>query len=58
MLTVMTILVFALGLGLIATGLYYHWYRNELGSDPVLIRSCYLSGAVLVLANLLIPGLS
>lgn len=54
---VMMALVFATGLGLIATGVWYQVHRDRLQSDPVLIQSCYLWGAVLVITNLAIPAL-
>lgn len=41
--------------GLLATGLYFHLRRQTLGSDPILIGSCYLSGASLLAGNILLP---
>lgn len=57
MLTLLTVLVFAMAMGLIAAGLYYQINREELASDPVLIRGCYLGGGVLLLGNLVAPFL-
>lgn len=57
MIIVITVGVFAVALGLIATGLYYHIKRRELQSDPVLISSCYMGGCALLLGNLLLPPL-
>lgn len=56
MLVIMTI-VLATGLGLIAAGAWYQLNRNRLGSDPVLIRSCYLFGSMIIASNLAIPVL-
>lgn len=47
--------VFAVGIALIGTGLYFQFRREALQSDPVLIRSCYLGGAALLLGNWLVP---
>lgn len=55
MITIITVGVFAVALGLIATGLYYHIKRRELDSDPLLISSCYMGGGVLLAGNLLLP---
>jgi hypothetical protein len=57
MITLITVIVFAVALGLLATGIYYQLNREKLASDPVLIRSCYLGGSVLLLGNLIVPGL-
>lgn len=57
MLTLLTVLLFALAMGLIAAGFYYQINREELASDPVLIRGCYLGGSVLILGNLVAPFL-
>lgn len=34
------------GAGLIATGLFYQFKRQQLNSDPVLITACYIWGGV------------
>lgn len=57
-LTIMTLVVLAMGLTLIAAGAWYQMNRAKLGSDPVLITSCYLWGGALVAANLAIPALA
>ncbi|MCG8393075.1 MAG: hypothetical protein MI745_08325 [Pseudomonadales bacterium] len=49
--------VIAAGVALIGTGLYYHIRRRALQSDPILIGSCYLSGAGLLAGNWLVPML-
>ena len=58
MLTIMTVVVTALGLALIAAGAWYQINRVRLKSDPVLITSCYLWGGALVAANVAIPALA
>jgi len=50
-------IVLAIGLGLIAAGAWYQLNRNRLGSDPILIRSCYFFGSVIIASNLAIPVL-
>ncbi|WP_158245802.1 hypothetical protein [Alcanivorax sp. MD8A] len=55
--TIMGITVGLVALCLLAAGLYYHARRNALQSDPILIGSCYLSGAGLLLGNWLVPML-
>ena len=55
LITVMMAAVLACGLGLIATGAWYHINRDRLEADSVLIHSCYLWGGVLLLSNLAIP---
>lgn len=57
MIMIITVGVFAVALGLISTGLYFHIKRRELESDPLLISSCYMSGSVLLLGNILLPML-
>ncbi len=57
MITVITAAVFAVAAGLMATGIYYQLHREKLESDPVLIRSCYLGGTLLMLGNLVVPTL-
>lgn len=49
--------VIAVAVGLLGAGLYYQFRRQALQSDPVLIRSCYLGGAALLLGNWLVPML-
>ena len=41
------------GVGLIASGGYYHVNRRKLNSDPVLIAACYLLGGFYIAACLL-----
>ena len=55
--TIMGITVGLAALCLLAAGLYYHARRRTLQSDPILIGSCYLSGASLLLGNWLVPML-
>ena len=55
--TIMGITVGLVALCLLAAGLYYHARRNALQSDPILIGSCYLGGAWLLLGNWLVPML-
>ncbi|WP_290495063.1 hypothetical protein [Alcanivorax sp.] len=47
--------VCVVAVGLLGTGLYFHARRRTLGSDPILIGSCYLSGAGLLAGNMIIP---
>mgnify|MGYP000218138383 FL=1 len=47
--------VCVVAVGLLATGLYFHLRRQALGSDPILIGSCYLSGAGLLAGNIVLP---
>ena len=47
--------VCVVAVGLLATGLYFHLRRQALGSDPILIGSCYLSGAGLLAGNMVLP---
>lgn len=58
MMTIMTVVVLALGLALIAAGAWYQLNRQKLSADPVLITSCYVWGGALVAANLAIPALA
>lgn len=53
----LTLLVYAVGLGLIVTGIWYQTHRQRLQSDPLLIKTCYLGGSVLLLGNLLATSL-
>ena len=46
--------VCVVAVGLLATGLYFHLRRQALGSDPILIGSCYLSGAGLLAGNMVL----
>lgn len=39
-----------MGLFLLGNGVYYHYNRVHLHSDPVLINACYLFGVLLVAA--------
>ncbi|WP_417216412.1 hypothetical protein [Alcanivorax sp.] len=55
--TIMGITVGLAALCLLAAGLYYHARRRTLQSDPILIGSCYLGGASLLLGNWLVPML-
>lgn len=55
--SVMMAAVLACGLGLIATGAWYQINRDRLQADSLLIHSCYLWGAVLLVSNLAIPAL-
>jgi|GEM_PF-850866 len=47
--------VCVIAVGLLGAGLYFHARRRTLGSDPILIGSCYLSGAGLLAGNMIIP---
>ena len=49
--------VITVAVALLGAGLYYQLRRQELQSDPVLIRSCYLGGCALLLGNWLVPML-
>lgn len=53
----MWITVIAVAIGLLGAGLYFQFRRQALQSDPVLIRSCYLGGAALLVGNWLVPML-
>lgn len=46
--TIAYLIVVLVGLGLIATGGVYWVYRERLKSDPILIASCFGSGAFLL----------
>jgi hypothetical protein len=47
--------MFIVAAGLLGAGVYFHLRREALGSDPILITSCYLSGASLLVGNFIIP---
>lgn len=49
----LTILLALIGVGLIITGLYYQLRSKALGSDPILITSCYAWGGLNIAACLL-----
>lgn len=49
--------VLAFGLALLATGAWYHLNHERLKADPLLITSCYVWGAGLLLSNFAIPHL-
>lgn len=53
----MWVTVISVAFALIGTGLYFQLRRQALQSDPVLIRSCYLGGAALLVGNWLVPML-
>ncbi|MGB2248541.1 MAG: hypothetical protein ACPH3N_12760 [Alcanivorax sediminis] len=53
----MWITVISVAVALLGAGLYFQLRRQALQSDPVLIRSCYLGGAALLVGNWLVPML-
>jgi len=46
-------IVASVAMGLIGSGLYYHYYRRRFNADPVLIAGCYLLGGLYLAACLL-----
>lgn len=39
-------MIILFGIALIVIGLYYHVKRAQLESDPILIATCYIWGAI------------
>lgn len=50
--------VLAFGLGLLGIGAWFHINHERLKADPLLITSCYVWGAGLLLTNFAIPHLA
>ena len=50
---ILTVIVALFGIGLLLTGAYYQFNREQLQSDPVLISACYLWGGINIAACML-----